>query len=94
VYGVITEVTHKDLTRLYSHLEERFGLKYFPEPILTETFDGTVRSVLCYLAPHMDDAPAPKEYVNELAEAIRAAGLPEWYAELVESFGPEKRGKE
>jgi gamma-glutamyl AIG2-like cyclotransferase len=91
-YGVITEVTHEDLARLYSELERSFGLKYFPEPVLTEAFDGTVRPALCYLAPHMDDAPATKEYVNELAEAVRAAGLPEWYAELVESFGPEKEG--
>jgi hypothetical protein len=41
----------------------------------------------------MDDAPATKEYVNELAEAVRAAAFPEWYAELVESFG-RKEGKE
>lgn len=92
VYGVIAQVTHEDLARLYSDLEERFGLKYLPEPVLTEVFDGTVRPVLCYIAPHMDDAPPTKEYVHELAEAVRAAGLPEWYAELVESFGPEKEG--
>ena len=92
VYGVIAEVTHDDLARLYSDLEERFGLKYLPEPVLAEALDGSVRPTLCYVAPHMDDAPAPKEYVDELAEAVRAAGLPEWYAELVESFGPEKEG--
>lgn len=38
----------------------------------------------------MDDAPAIIEYVGELAEAVRAAGLPEGYAESVESFRPEK----
>jgi hypothetical protein len=65
-------------------------LKYVPEAVLAETFEGTVRPVLCYLAPHMDDAPASNEYVNQLAEAVRAAGLREWYAEIVESFGPEK----
>ena len=90
VYGVITEVTHEDLARLYSDLEERFGLKYLPEAVLAEALDGTVRPALCYIAPHMEDAPATKEYVNELAEAVRAAGLPEWYAEFVESFGPEQ----
>lgn len=90
VYGVITEVTHEDLARLYLDLEERLGLKYLPEAVLAEALDGTLRPVLCYVAPHMDDAPAAKEYVHELAEAVRAAGLPEWYAELVESLGPEK----
>jgi hypothetical protein len=89
-YGVIADVTHEDLARLYSDLGERFGLKYFPEPVLAETRDGAVRPVLCYIAPHMDDAPATSDYVGQLAEAVRAAGLPEWYAEFVESFGPEK----
>ena len=90
VYGVMTEVTHEDLGKLYSDLEELFGLKYFPEAVLAEAFDGTVRPVLCYIAPHMDDAPATKEYVDHLAGAVRAAGLPEWYAQLVESFGPKE----
>jgi hypothetical protein len=93
VYGIVTEVTHEDLARLYSDLEERFGLKYFPEPVLAEAFDSTLRPVLCYIAPHMDDAPAMSDYVGQLAEAVRAAGLPEWYSEFVESFGPEKSGK-
>lgn len=92
VYGVIAEVTHEDLARLYADLEEHFGLKYLPEPVLAEALDGTVRPALCYIAPHMADAPATKEYVNGLAEAVRAVGLPEWYAEFVESFGPEKVG--
>ena len=89
-YGVIADVTHEDLARLYSDLDDRFGLKYFPEPVLAETLDGTVRPVLCYIAPHMEDGQATTEYVNQLAEAVRAAGLPDWYAEFVESFGPEK----
>ena len=91
-YGVITEVTHEDLDKLYSDLEERFGLKYVPEPVLAEALDGTFRPALCYIAPHMAHAPATSDYVGQLAEAVRAAGLPEWYAELVESFGPEKEG--
>ena len=94
VYGAMTEVTHEDLTRLYSDLEELFGLKYFPEPVLAEAFDGNVRPVRCYIAPHMDDAPATIEYVGQLAEAARSVGLPEWYAEFVESFRPEKSGEE
>lgn len=92
-HGAMTEVTHEDLARLYSNLEELFGLKYLPEPVLAEAFDGTVRPVLCYIAPRMDDAPATIEYVGQLAEAARCIGLPEWYAELVDSFGPEKEGR-
>ena len=94
VYGAMTEVTHEDLARLYSNLEELFGLKYLPEPVLAEAFDGTVKPVLCFIAPRMDDAPATIEYVGQLAEAARSVGLPEWYAEFVESFRPEKSGEE
>ena len=93
VYGVVTTVTHEDLARLYSNIEQRFGLKYLPEPVLAEAFDGTVRPVLCYIAQHMDDGPATSDYINQLAEAVRAAGLPEWYGALVESFGPAGSGK-
>jgi hypothetical protein len=89
-YGVIAEVTHEDLDRLYSDLETRLGLKYLPEPVLAEALDGTVRPVLCYIAPHMEDGQATSEYVGQLAEAVRSANLPEWYAEFIESFGPEK----
>ena len=89
VYGA-----NEDLARLYSTLEELFGLKYFPEPVLAEAFDGTVRPVLCYIAPRMDDAPATIEYVDQLAEAARSVGLPEWCAEFVESFRPKKSGEE
>ena len=89
-YGVIAEVTHEDLGRLYLDLEERFGLKYLPEPVLAEALDGTVRPVLCYIAPHMEDGQATSEYVGQLAEAVRSANLPEWYAEFIESFGPGK----
>ena len=42
VYGAVTEVTHKDQARVYSDLEELFGLKQFPEPLLAEAFDGTL----------------------------------------------------
>lgn len=93
VYGSVAAVTHEELSRLYTHLEEVFGVKYSPQPVLACALDGTVRPALCYIASHMDDAPATRDYVNELAEVVRAAGLPEWYAEFVESFGPEHRGK-
>ena len=48
VYGA-----NEDLARLYSTLEELFGLKYFPEPVLAEAFDGTRQTgALLYRATH------------------------------------------
>ena len=40
-----------------------------------------------------DDTPATSDYVYQLAEAVRAAGLPERHREFVESFRPEKSGE-
>jgi hypothetical protein len=90
VYGALAAVTHDELAKIYSNLEEAFGLKYLPEPVLAEALDGTLRAALCYIAPHMSDAPAEREYVDQLAECVRAMGLPEWYAVYVESFGPDR----
>ena len=87
VYGTLAALTHEEIAGLYAYIEETFGLKYFPEPLLVETLDGAYRPALCYVARHMDEAPAEQAYVKQLAECVRALGLPEWYAAHVESFG-------
>ena len=93
VYGAIVAITHEELLRLYSNLEERYGVKYFPQPVLAETAEGGFRPVLCYIAPNMDAGQADQVYVTLLAQCVRKAGHPDWYAEFVESFGSEKRGQ-
>jgi hypothetical protein len=88
VYGGLVAVTHDDLARIYSGLEERFGLTYLPEAVLAETLDGALRPALCYIAPHMAAGPADGAFVRHLAACVRGLALPEWYALHVESFGP------
>jgi hypothetical protein len=51
-HGALVAITHEDIAKLYSNIEERFGLKYFPEPVLAEAPDGTLRPALCYITPH------------------------------------------
>ncbi len=87
VYGALASITHEEIDRLYVHIEESFGLKYFPDAVLAETLDGAHRPALCYFSHHMDDAPAEQGYVTQLAGCVRSLGLPEWYAAHVESFG-------
>jgi len=91
-YGAIAAVTHEDLSRLYSDLEKVFGVKYSAQPVLADTLDGFFKPVLCFIAQHMIESPPAREYVTHLAECVRAAGLPEWYANFVESFGPKEEG--
>ncbi len=88
VYGTLAAITHEDIAKLYSSLEENFGLKYFPEPVMAETLDGAFRLALCYLASNMHDAPAEQDFINQLAACAREAGFPEWYAAHIETFGP------
>lgn len=88
-YGTVAALTHADIAKIYSDIEERFGLKYFPEAVLAEALDGTLRPALCFITPHMNDGPPDRDYIKQLAECVRAMGLPEWYAAHVESFGPD-----
>lgn len=93
VYGTVVTITHEEISKLYEHIEREFRLKYFPEAVLVETLDGAYRPALCYITPHMEEAPAQQTYVNQLAECVRSLGLPEWYAAHLESFGGEHSGE-
>ena len=86
VYGSIAQLTHDEIAKLYTSLEQRFNLIYLPEAVLAETLDGNFRPALCYIAPHMDDSAPDSEYISQMAAAARAAGLPEWYAVYLESL--------
>jgi hypothetical protein len=90
VYGSLAALTHEELAKIYSYLEEHFGLKYLPEAVLAETFDAAFVPALCYIVPHMDDGAPELDYVKHLAADVRAIGLPEWYAEYVESLGDDR----
>lgn len=89
VYGALVLLTHDDLAKIYLTLEEDFGLKYLPEPVLAEAESSTLRLALCYIAPEMNDAPPEREYVKQLAQCVRELNHPEWYAAHIESFGTE-----
>jgi hypothetical protein len=93
VYGSIASATHNEIGILYDHLEKVFGLRYLPEAVLAEALDGTLRPVLCYIAPQMDDHVPEPDFIKQLAECVRGLGLPEWYALYVESFGVKNTGE-
>ena len=89
VYGAIASVTHEDLRKIYSDLEQRFGLRYLPEAVLAETMSEprTTIPALCFIASKMTPGAADAQYVKELAACVRAMNLPESYALHIESFG-------
>jgi Gamma-glutamyl cyclotransferase, AIG2-like len=87
VYGSIAKLKHNEIAQLYRNLDERWGLKYLPEAVLVETLDGAFKPVLVYIVPHMDDSPPDPAYVSQMVAAAKAIGLPEWYAEFLQSLG-------
>lgn len=93
VYGALASLTHEDLANIYTNLEKNFGLKYLPEAVLAETLEGLLRPALCYLMPQMSASPPDPSYVAQLAACVRTMGLPEWYAQYVESLSPVRADK-
>jgi hypothetical protein len=78
VYGVLVQLTHDELDRLYS--ADGVGV-FLPEAVVVETADGAVRPALCFIPPAPGDAPADPEYLDELIEAADGYGFPSWYVE-------------
>ncbi|HXD30521.1 MAG TPA: gamma-glutamylcyclotransferase family protein [Pyrinomonadaceae bacterium] len=87
VYGSIAKISHDEIAKLYRNLDERFGLKYLPEAVLAETLDGALRPALCYIVPNMKDGAAEPQYIDQMIAAVKAIGLPDWYADQVKSLG-------
>ncbi len=88
VYGLLTQATHAELDRLYTHAREVLGGSYLPHPVLVETNDEERRPALCYVAPSLPARPATNEYVDRIVAPARRHGFPAWYLERLESFRP------
>jgi len=85
-FGSLAELIHQEIDSLYRMLDEKFGLKYFPEAVMAETLEGTLRPALCFVASELDGSRPTHEYIQQMLAAIKAVGLPEWYASYVKSL--------
>ena len=85
VFGSITNVTHEDLSTIYSGLEKNFGVIYRPEALLAVTQDGGMRPVISYIAHNMTYAAPDPQFLKQLAQCVRTLGHPEWYALHIEA---------
>lgn len=94
VYGMLAAITHTDIAKLYSHIDECFKMKYLPEPVIAEELNGMFRPALCYVAPNMDEDPAEQVYVDQLSEIANNLKFPEWYVSHIKSFGRQGRNME
>jgi len=85
-YGLVAEVTHAELNRLYAHAQDVLGETYLPHPVLAETREGRWLPALCYLAPAMEPRPAEPAYVDRIVAPAREHGFPEAYISRLERF--------
>ena len=85
VYGVLVEVTHAELDRLYAHARDVLGETYLPHPVLTQTGSGGWLPALCYIAPAMVPQRPDPAYIERIVNAARDFGVPSWYIERLEA---------
>lgn len=86
VYGILTSATHAELGRLYAHAHDILGETYLPEAVLVETLEGKWVPAMCYIAHHMNEKPAARDYVDRIVNPAKEFKFPDWYIRHLESF--------
>jgi hypothetical protein len=88
VYGVLIDMSHEELDRLYAHARDVLGGVYLPRAVAVETRDGRTVPALCYIADELAESPPDPAYVERILQPARAYGFPGWYLERLASFRP------
>lgn len=86
VYGILTQLTHDELKKLYSHAEEVFHELYEPEAVLVQAADDKWIPALCYICHNMEENAADKNYINRIVTPAKEYNFPGWYIEKLGSF--------
>ena len=86
VYGGLAFVKHDELSALYDGLRRDFEIVYNSCAVMAELPDGTVRSALCFISPHIPDADPDPLYVQELAKCAKEMLAPEGYIKRIKDF--------
>lgn len=81
-YGILMELTHEDIEKLYSDDSVR---AYRPEALLAKLDDGSIVPALCFNlveSPHSNERNS--EYAAKLRELVHRLELPADYAESIQ----------
>jgi hypothetical protein len=76
VHGMLLELTHGDIERLYA---EPSVAPYRPEAVLAEPDEGEPVAALCYNLPSAPPDEPNLEYVRKLRALATRLGLPAGY---------------
>lgn len=88
VYGVIAQMTHADLQKLYTMA---WVGTYLPEAVLVQTRDGRLVPAMTYIKPSMHREQPAEEYIDRIVEPGRRYGFPQWFLDRLESFRAGRR---
>ena len=87
VYGILTQLTHSELDRLYQeHARGKLGGDYLPEAVTVYLRNGIYTSALCYISHNMEKKKADAGYVERILQPAKAYGFPQWYLDHISAF--------
>ena len=85
VFGVLAQMTHADLEKLYTKDWFGFGT-YLPEAVLVADATGRLVPALSYIAWEMEGGTPSAEYIQKVVTVAQHLKFPDWYIDRVKSF--------
>jgi AIG2-like family len=85
VYGILAQLTHLDIDRLYT--KDCFGFgTYLPEAVIVSNAAACPSAALCYIAWQLEGGKPSGEYIGKMLAVAREYHFPEDYIRRIESF--------
>jgi hypothetical protein len=85
VYGVLAQLTHSDIDKLYTKDWFGFGT-YLPEAVIVTDVAGLQRAAMCYIAWQTEGGAPTEEYTGKMVSVAREFSFPEDYIRHIQSF--------
>lgn len=85
VFGVLAQLTHPDIEKLYTKDWFGFGT-YLPEAVLVSDSAGRYLPALSYIAWETEGGTPSTEYIQKMVVTAQHFGFPGWYVKHIESF--------
>jgi hypothetical protein len=86
VYGVLAQLTHPDLDKLYTKDWFGFGA-YLPEAVIVSDSARHRLPALAYISWEPPGDKPTAEYLGKMVSVASELGFPDWYVRHIESFG-------
>ena len=83
-YGILTEMTHRELSRLYiDHVQGKLGAIYLPKAVMVQTDDKEPTPALCYISHCLETRQPKADYIEHILVAARKYGFPPEYINYI-----------